>query len=180
VVAARFDENDDMSSNNATVRRLVLADAADYFELRREALEREPYAFGSAPSDDRFRLIEPVREALTDSDQAIIGAFAPALIGAVGVRRLTRIKLRHRAELWGMYVRPEHRRVGIGRRLVEEAIRFAREGDGIRQLHLAVTDRAGGAAELYEKLGFVVWGIEPAGLRVDGIELAEKHMVLRL
>jgi ribosomal protein S18 acetylase RimI-like enzyme len=63
---------------------------------------------------------------------------------------------------------------------VEEAIRFAREGDGIRQLHLAVTDRAGGAAELYEKLGFVVWGIEPAGLRVDGIELAEKHMVLRL
>ena len=74
----------------------------------------------------------------------------PELIGAVGVRRLTRTKLRHRAELWGMYVRAEHRRAGMGRRLVEEAIQFARDGDGIRQLHLAVTDRAVAAAALYE------------------------------
>ncbi len=68
----------------------------------------------------------------------------------------------------------------MGRRLVEGAIRFARDGDGIRQLHLAVTDRAVAAAALYEKLGFLVWGIEPAGLRVDGVDLAEKHMVLKL
>jgi ribosomal protein S18 acetylase RimI-like enzyme len=167
-------------SNNATVRRLVMADAADYFALRREALEREPYAFGSSPSDDRFQSIELVREALADADQVIIGACAPALVGGVGVRRLTRIKLRHRAELWGMYVRAEYRRSGIGRRLVEEGIRFAREGAGTRQLHLAVTDRAVGAAELYEKLGFVVWGVEPAGLCVHGVDLAETHMVLRL
>ena len=162
------------------VRKLHLADAAEYFDLRREALEREPYAFGSSSSDDRFRSIEPVREALVDAEQAIIGAFAPELIGAVGIRRLTRAKLRHRAELWGMYVRAAHRRAGMGRRLVEEAIRFARDGDGIRQVHLAVTDRAVAAAALYEKLGFLVWGIEPAGLRVDGVDLAEKHMVLRL
>jgi ribosomal protein S18 acetylase RimI-like enzyme len=166
--------------HNVSVRRLVVADAAQYFQLRREALELEPYAFGSAPDDDRFQSMEVVREALADSEQAIIGAFAPALVGSVGVRRLTRIKVRHRAELWGMYVRAGHRRTGIGRRLVEEAIRFARESERVRQVHLAVTDRAGGAAALYEKLGFVVWGIEPAGLRVDGIDLAERHMVLRL
>jgi ribosomal protein S18 acetylase RimI-like enzyme len=78
-----------------------------------------------------------------------------------------------------MYVREEHRRAGFGRRLVEEAIRFAREQDGVRQLHLTVTDSATAASALYEKLGFVVWGLEPAGLRVDGVDLAEKHMVLR-
>ena len=165
---------------NALVRRLGRDDAADYFALRREALEREPYAFGSSPADDRFQSIELVRETLGDVDQAIVGAFAPELVGAVGIRRLARVKLCHRAELWGMYVRAEHRRSGIGRRLVEEAIQFAREREGVRQVHLAVTDRAAPAAALYEKLGFVVWGVEPAGLLVDGAELAEKHMVLRL
>jgi GNAT superfamily N-acetyltransferase len=162
------------------IRRLVDGDAVDYFALRREALEREPHAFGSSPGDDRFQSVELVRESLADSEQAIVGAFERELVGAVGIRRLTRLKLRHRAELWGMYVRAEHRRSGLGRRLVEEAIRFARERDDIRQVHLAVTDRAAAAATLYEKLGFVVWGIEPAGLLVNGIELAEKHMVLRL
>ena len=162
------------------VRRLAESDAAEYFALRREALEREPYAFGSAPGDDRFQSVELVRESLADSEQAIIGAFGPELVGTVGIRRLTRAKVRHRAELWGMYVRADYRRSGIGRRLVEDAIRFARERDGIRQVHLAVTDRAVDAAMLYEKLGFVVWGIEPAGLRVDGVNLAMQHMVLRL
>ena len=162
------------------IRRLIDGDAADYFALRREALEREPYAFGSSPDDDRFQSVELVRENLADSEQAIIGAFANGLIGAVGIRRLTRLKLRHRAELWGMYVRAEHRCAGVGRRLVEEAIRFAREWDGIRQVHLSVTDRAVAAAALYERLGFVAWGIEPAGLRVEDVDLAEKHMVLKL
>ncbi len=161
-----------------TVRRLVERDAAEYLALRREALEREPYAFGSSPGHDRFQSVELVQQMLADPGQAVIGAFAPNLIGAVGVRRLDRPKLRHKAELWGMYVREEYRRAGFGRRLVEEAIRFAREQDGVRQLHLAVTDSALAAAALYEKLGFVVWGLEPAGLRVDGVDLAEKHMVL--
>src|SRR5262245_26768780 len=151
---------------NAVVRRLAPGDAVEYFALRREALEREPHAFGSAAGDDRFQSVELVRDSLADSEQAIIGAFGSELVGAVGIRRLTRVKLRHRAELWGMYVRADHRRVGIGRRLMEDAIRFAREGDGIRQVHLAVTERAAAAATLYETLGFVVWGTEPAGLRV--------------
>jgi ribosomal protein S18 acetylase RimI-like enzyme len=110
----------------------------------------------------------------------VFGAFAPELRGAVGIRRLERPKLHHKAELWGMYVRASHRRAGLGRRLVEAAIQFAREQDGVRQVHLAVTERAVAAAALYESLGFVTWGIEPAGLRVDGVDLAERHMVLRL
>ncbi len=162
------------------VRRLVDADADAYFELRREALEREPYAFGSSPGYDRFRSVVQVREALADPNQAVIGAFAPELIGAVGVRRHTLPKLHHKADVWGMYVRAGHRRSGWGRRLMEEAIRFARGLEGVRQVHLAVTEKAVAAATLYEALGFVVWGVEPAGLRLDDVDLAEKHMVLKL
>ena len=163
----------------SVVRRLIDTDSADYLNLRREALEREPYAFGSSPGHDRFRAIEDVQQILADRQQAIFGAFDPDIVGAVGVRRLTRPKLHHKAELWGMYVRESHRRSGLGRRLLEGAIQFAREQDGVRQLHLTVTERAVAAAALYESLGFVVWGIEPAGLRIDGVDVTELHMVLR-
>ncbi len=160
------------------VRRLVESDATAYFELRGEALEREPFAFGSSPDDDRFRSVEAVREMLRDPSHLVIGAFTPELAGAVGVRREMRAKLRHKAVLWGMYVRADSRRQGLGRRLVEEAIRVARE-DGVVQLHLTATERAAAARTLYESLGFVVWGVEPSGLRVQGQDLAEYHMVLR-
>ena len=78
-----------------------------------------------------------------------------------------------------MYVRADYRRQGFGRRLVEEAIRSAREG-GVGQLHLTATERAAAARALYESVGFVVWGVEPSGLRVEGQDHAEHHMVLRL
>jgi GNAT superfamily N-acetyltransferase len=116
---------------------------------------------------------------LRDPSHLVIGAFTPELAGAVGVRREMRAKLRHKAVLWGMYVRAASRRQGFGRRLVEEAIRVARE-DGVVQLHLTATERAAAARTLYESLGFVVWGVEPSGLRVQGQDLAEYHMVLQL
>ena len=161
------------------VRRLTEEDSVEYLALRREALEREPYAFGSSPGDDRFGSVEAVRGMLRDPLHLVIGAFTPVLAGAVGVRREQRAKLRHKAVLWGMYVRADSRRKGFGRRLVEEAIRVARE-DGVVQLHLTATERATHARALYESLGFVVWGVEPTGLRVEGQDLAEHHMVLRL
>jgi GNAT superfamily N-acetyltransferase len=162
------------------IRRLTIDDAVSYHGLRREALKREPFSFGSSPEDDRLRTLDLARGILEDPTHVVIGAFAPELAGAVGVRRETRLKLRHKAVLWGMYVAASHRRQGIGRRLVEEAIRFARDEDGIDQLHLTVTERASAARALYESLGFVVWGVEPAGLRVEGADLVEHHMVLRL
>jgi GNAT superfamily N-acetyltransferase len=164
---------------NTIIRQLIESDAAQFLELRREALVREPYAFGSSPGHDRFGSVEDVRHILADREQAVFGAFDTDIVGALGVRRLMRPKLHHKAELWGMYVRESHRRSGLGRRLLESSIQFAREQKGVRQLHLTVTERAVAAAALYETLGFVLWGIEPAGLRIDGVDLAELHMVLR-
>jgi GNAT superfamily N-acetyltransferase len=162
------------------IRRLTPADAEVYAQLRREALELEPYSFTSSPGDDRMRSIDLVRDTLDSSSQAVFGALMPQLVGTVGIQRLTRKKVAHKAELWGMYVRRDHRRQGLGRQLIEAAIEFARGLDGVRQVHLRVTERAASAAALYGKLGFVTWGTEPAGVSVDGEDLADRHMVLRL
>ena len=48
----------------------------------------------------------------------------------VGVYRLTNIKRRHKAAIWGMFVQKEHRGCGAGRLLLEEALRAARAMPG--------------------------------------------------
>jgi ribosomal protein S18 acetylase RimI-like enzyme len=65
-----------------------------------------------------------------------------------------------------MYVRPQSRRAGVGRRLVETIIDFARERVELIQLSV-VTDNEQ-ARRLYASLGFVEYGIEKNALKQDG------------
>jgi len=163
-----------------TVRRLRSGDAGAWIRLRGEALDDAPWAFEASPEDDFAGSEEFVRKALDAADQTIVGAFARELAGAVGVFRERPRKARHKARLWGLYVRPEYRRVGLGGTLVREAIAFARALEGVSVLGLSVGEKAATATALYERLGFRVWGVEPAALRVSGEDLAERHMRLDL
>jgi len=47
-------------------------------------------------------------------------------------------------------------------------------------MHLSVSDSAGAARRLYERMGFRSWGIEPASLLVNGRLVGMHHMVFRL
>ena len=82
--------------------------------------------------------------------------------------------------VWGMYVDPAARGRGVGRRLLADAVERARRVDGVRQVHLSATVGNDGAVCLYESLGFVTWGIEPASMTLEGVDLDEAHMVLYL
>ena len=163
------------------IRALTPADAEPYLPVRREALEMEPFAFGSSPEDDRASSIEFLRTAFARTDQATFGAFAPGLVGTVGISRDGTRKGAHKALIWGMYVRADQRGRGVGRRLMEEALGFARRNFlGVTHVQLCVSDRGLAAAALYQSLGFRVWGSEPAGLCVNGVLTTEHHMVLVL
>jgi ribosomal protein S18 acetylase RimI-like enzyme len=61
------------------------------------------------------------------------------------------------AALWGMWVDPLVRRLGIGEQLVVEVRRWA-VSRGAGFLRLGVTEGAGEAASFYERLGFVRTG----------------------
>ncbi len=164
----------------ADLRKLTTEDAAAFMALRREALEREPLAFSASPEDDVGLSPDFVQRSLEDPSQAVFGAFAPGLCGMVGVARDRKLKAAHKAHLWGMYVAPASRGQGIARRLMDEAIAFARSLPGVSQLHLGVTERAPVAEALYARLGFVLWGVEPRALRVGDELGSERHMVLEL
>jgi ribosomal protein S18 acetylase RimI-like enzyme len=162
------------------IRRLTAADARAYQAIRGEALEQAPLAFSASPEDDLARSAEFVVRSLADQSQAVFAAFAPDIAGMVGAYRDRHLKAAHKCHLFGLYVAPAWRSAGVGRRLVEEAVAFARTLSGVTQVHAGVTDRAPEAAALYRDLGFLAWGVEPEALRLGSEVVAEAHLVLAL
>ena len=162
------------------IRQLTPADAEEYVRVRREALVATPFAFIASPEDDRASSVEFMRTSLAAPDQATFGAFAPTLVGIVGVGRERYRKAAHKAQVWGTYVQAEARGLGIGRKLMEQVVTYARTMPGVTHVHLCVSETAPDAANLYRSLGFRTWGEDSAGISIDGVVKAEEYMVLVL
>ena len=163
------------------IRRLDVEDASVLVALRQEALETEPLAFAASLTDDFALMIESVRSFLGAPDtQAVYGAFEGShLVGMIGLFKATKLKQRHKAMIWGMYVQPRHRRGGLGRALLNGAIEQARAWS-VDQLQLSVTEPGTAAKHLYEAAGFRIWGTEPRALYWNGQYVTEHHLTLDL
>lgn len=156
------------------IRPLSVEDLEAYAVLRRRALLEAPLAFAASPETDVAIRIGKA------PDWMLFGAFAPELAGAAGLMRMRHPKAAHKLHLWGMYVLPAHRRRGLAAALLAAAVQHARSMDGIAWIQLGVTDAAAGARRVYERAGFVPWGLEPDALRWKGESVGEEHMALRL
>lgn len=176
----------DSAPENVVIRRFNAADVPAYLSIRREMLLNAPWAFGSSPEDDRGLDPRAVQERVESAESAIIGAFdreggsPEGLCAVAGVGREPKRKARHLATIVGVYTRTACRGQGLGRRVVTAAIDLARAWSGVDLVQLAVSEHAPEARRLYERLGFVAWGVEPEALRLDGRAYAEIHMKLRL
>jgi RimJ/RimL family protein N-acetyltransferase len=161
------------------IRPLLPADAADFHALRLRGLREVPSAFGSSYEEEKDEPASDVAERIRKNVTGfVMGAFDDGtLVGVVGMHRSHHVKAAHKMELWGMYVAPEARRLGAGRKLVEAALRDAFGIDGIRQVNLGVNAANLPALRLYEAMGFIPFGLERDCLVVDGIPQDEIHMV---
>lgn len=152
-----------------------------YVALRQRMLVDSPWSFGSSPEDDARCSVVGLRQRLGSPDSAIIvGRRGTELVAAAGVVREEKIKRRHIAMVWGVFVAPDVRRAGVGRLVVAGAIQTAERWEGVEILELSVSENAPGARRLYESLGFVVWGHEPDALRTGGKSFGEFHMSRRV
>ncbi len=144
------------------IRRLEITDAQDYRAIRLAALQGEPEAFGSVHQVEKERSIAEFAERLATS--IVFAAYAGGQIaGMAGLKQETGPKDRHKGFVWGMYVRPEARKQGIGSALIAATI--DRAGDIVEQLTLTVVQGNEDAILLYRKFGFQVYGIEPRALK---------------
>jgi len=159
------------------VRRLTSADAARYRETRLAALKNSPEAFGSTFETESLKPLSSFAERLGSA--AVFGAFRDGeLLGIAGFASHEGVKEAHKGWLWGMYVRPEARKAGVGRQLVEVVIDFARQNVEILQLSVVSDNEP--ARRLYARLGFVEYGLEKDSLKQGDTYYDEILMALDL
>lgn len=164
------------------VRLLEPDDVPDIIALRQQALLTSPLAFTASPEDDRGLSLEFMRSSLANvASSAVFGAFDDEiLVGMLGIVVSEKLKSRHKATIWGMFVIPQARGRGVGTALLQAAIGRARSWSSVVQVQLSVTEAAGEARRLYEQAGFCKWGTQPRALQWEGHFVAEHHLVLDL
>jgi ribosomal protein S18 acetylase RimI-like enzyme len=155
----------DVTKPEPAITILTCTDAVAYRDIRLEGLRCHPEAFASTFEDERDRPLDCFKELITQS--RIFGAvLAQKLVGVVGVRSYAEVKQRHKAMIWGMYVRREARQYGIGERLIDAAVSHV--PGHVEQLQLAVVTENEAARRLYAKAGFIEYGHQINALKHGG------------
>jgi RimJ/RimL family protein N-acetyltransferase len=154
-----------VDASQIRIRRLTPSEGAAYRQIRLEALRLNPESFGSTFEAENARPLEHFSERVASCP--VFSAFRDAeIVGMAGFWGREGIKDAHKAMLWGMYVRQNARNMGVGRRLVEAVIGFARKH--VEVLQLSVVSENESARRLYASLGFVEYGIERKALKQRG------------
>jgi ribosomal protein S18 acetylase RimI-like enzyme len=143
-------------------RRLTQADGALFRDLRLEALQRSPEGFASSYEAEKDRDAAWFAGRLKEAAVFVaIGDDRP--LGMAGFKAHDTPKMAHKGMLWGMYVAPEARGLGVGRKLVQAVLEHAQ--GKVEQVQLAVTAENPAARALYEAMGFEVYATEPRSLK---------------
>jgi RimJ/RimL family protein N-acetyltransferase len=165
------------------IRILNESDANLYQELRLRALKISPEAFGSTYEREVKFTLETVEERLTPTKgKFVVGAFDDSnlLVGIVTFVRESSLKTAHKGSVYGMFVAPEMQGKGLGKSLLIELIKKAKNCSGLEQINLTVVSENKTAMKLYKSLGFELYGVERNALKFNGQYYDEDLMVLNV
>ncbi|GGA85116.1 GNAT family N-acetyltransferase [Ornithinibacillus halotolerans] len=165
------------------IRLLQPSDAEQYYALRLEALQENPEAFATSYEEviRNKDAIKQYEKSFAQKNFYTFGAFEDEkLIGMITLLPESKEKLKHKANIFAMYVTPSFREKGIGYGLLDAAIKKARELDRIISINLTVVSINHGAKALYNKFGFQTFGLEERALKINNVYFDEEYMTLSL
>lgn len=169
--------------NNVTIRNARPDDAAAGIAYFRR-LFSEPGINLITEADEYFPTVESNARVIRDMNRAdnslyLVAEIEGELVGILTLEGAKRRNVRHTAVL-GITVAKEWRGQGIGRRLMKEAIEWARGTGILTRIELHVFARNAVAIALYESLGFVVEGRRRNAVIRDGESIDDCVMGLLL
>jgi ribosomal protein S18 acetylase RimI-like enzyme len=163
------------------IRFLTSHDANEWWRVRLQALQGDPEAFSSSVEEHQSLTLEDVRRRLGSEagDSFVAGAFdGDRLVGMAGFFRERGPKVQHKGRIWGVYLAPEYRGKGLGRKLLQVVIERGIAIPGIEQVLISVASTQTAAAHLYRSLGFQRFGVEPRALKIGNRLIDEEYMAL--
>ncbi len=173
--------------NAVVIRRLRAespTDVAQYWQVRNQGLKEFPDAFTTSYEEGVAIAPEKLakRFGRENSDDFVVGAFSTddKLLGCTGFERETRTKQRHKGKVIGMYVIPDARGAGLGRKILAALLLETKQLEGLEQIILTVTHTNDGARSLYISAGFVSFGVEQNAIKVGQNYHDKEFMALSL
>ena len=159
------------------IELLTPSHAKAYRHLMLNAYSLHPEAFVSSIAQREKLPLSWWEGRLTSKLDVVLGAFeGGTLAGIVGLAFEPREKARHKATLFGMYVSAGFRQHGLGFELVQAAIAEAQNHPALKVVQLTVTAGNDAAFKLYERCGFIQFGLEPLAVRVGEDYFDKIHM----
>lgn len=159
----------------STIRLLNSSDEVAFEALWRFALTEQADFFRSDLSDFA-KLAIPT--AFTE-DSFTLGAFSVEgeLVGIVSLQRDIKVRLHHKALVFGMFVHPSAAGQGIGKQLIEQLVVEVKKQPAIKQLYLTVLASNTRAQRLYVSFGFKKFAHEPQSVCIKGERVDEWQML---
>jgi ribosomal protein S18 acetylase RimI-like enzyme len=158
-----------------TIRLLAPEDAAILKPFRMQALHDGQDAFHSSPEEWERPLAEfAARIAAGRTFAAFDGSGAMVGMAMLATDARPQIKLRHKAEIWSVYVAGAARRHGVARRLMEACIAEARRL-GYEAVVLTAVASNPHVVAFYERLGFRIFGTERRKMKLPDGSYRDDH-----
>ena len=148
-----------------TIDRLPEDEWAKYKEIRLEALKNDPIAFGSSFEEEINR---PESHWRNRTIGAVYAFYDDKIVGLMSYKDEDRLKTKHKSGIYSVYVRPEFRGKGVGKKLLGETLRIIKENKEIIKVNLTVNPLQRSAVKLYESFGFKAVGTLHKELLING------------
>lgn len=151
-----------------TVRLLCPDDLQTYKAVRLYALKHSALTFGSSYEDEKAYGDEVFAHRIRhEGGNAVYGAFdGDTLLGTAGVFVQERFTQKHRGTLWGVYVMPQARGLGLGSILVDHVIKYAEKHVVVLDAKVVASNDY--ARQIYYDLGFEKYGLEKKSFCIEG------------
>ena len=158
------------------VSRLPESRWEDYKRIRLEALTTDTIAFGSSYEEEVIRPEEMWRTRIKDALFALNEN--DEVIAVMAFLISERVKTKHKADIYSVFVTPNYRGKGVAEKMLAEALRLIKLNPDVCKINLTVNPLQKAAVKLYESFGFKKAGTLHKEVLINGIYYDEDLMEL--